>query len=287
MATDRRRLLLMLAAGAAGALGLSGSSVRSGRFAQISPGAVDGPPAPDPFAGAAPAAGYQPGPAAHSLPPVPAGRPGRPVLVDRLPAGSGQRIALTIDDGYAPEVVSAYAQFARSAAIPLTFSPNGSYAAAWNPQAKILAPLVEAGSVQIINHTFSHRDMRGLPDAAIRSELERNEDWVVRTFGITTRPWYRPPFGFHNARSDGLAGQLGWTRIALWNGTLGDATPLTPEALMANARSWLRPGTLMLGHANHPTVTRLYGQLVELIRERQLTPVTLDTAFGTSRATGV
>ena len=42
----------------------------------------------------------------------------------------------------------------------------------------------------------------------------------------------------------------------------------------------------MLGHANHPTVTHLYGQLVELIRTRNLTPVTLDEAFGTSRASG-
>lgn len=291
MATDRRRLLLMLAAGAAGAMGLSASSPGRAPVPQPRPPVLARRPPPDDVlettpADARPAAAPAAAPVPERPTPVPAGRPGPAVQVDRLPAGSGQRIALTIDDGYAPEVVSAYVQFARTTGIPLTFSPNGAYSTAWTPQAAALRPLIHSGQVQLINHTFSHRDMRRLPDVAARTELETNEAWVVKTFGVTTRPWYRPPFGFHNAHTDALAANLGWTRIAMWNGTFGDATLLSPEELMANARTWLRPGTLMLGHANHPTVTRLYDQLVELIRQRQLQPVTLDTAFGTSRATG-
>ena len=52
------------------------------------------------------------------------------------------------------------------------------------------------------------------------------------------------------------------------------------------ATHYLRPGVIMLGHANHRTITRLYGQLTELIRHRHLQPVTLDAVFATSRATG-
>jgi hypothetical protein len=48
---------------------------------------------------------------------------------------------------------------------------------------------------------------------------------------------------------------------------------------MDQARKWLQAGTIMLGHANHPTVTHLYPQLVELLTERGLTPVTLREAF--------
>jgi hypothetical protein len=42
----------------------------------------------------------------------------------------------------------------------------------------------------------------------------------------------------------------------------------------------------MLGHANHPTVLGLFDQIMTLINQRNLTPVTMDEMFGTSRATG-
>jgi hypothetical protein len=55
---------------------------------------------------------------------------------------------------------------------------------------------------------------------------------------------------------------------------------------MEQAQQWLTGGRVVLGHANHPTVTHLFNQLVALIQQRKLQPVTLDTMFGTSRATG-
>ena len=42
----------------------------------------------------------------------------------------------------------------------------------------------------------------------------------------------------------------------------------------------------MLGHANQPAVTHVFGEIEELIGERRVAPVTLDEMFGTSRATG-
>jgi peptidoglycan/xylan/chitin deacetylase (PgdA/CDA1 family) len=200
--------------------------------------------------------------------------------------GSTPQVALTIDDGYDPATVAHYVEFARLSGIPITFSPNGIYQRSWNQHAAALRPLIEAGQVQIGNHTYTHRNMLGLTDAALRTDIERNEEWIEQTFGITSRPWFRPPFGWHNARTDEVAGQLGYTRILMWEGSLGDARLLTPTVLLDQARQWLTGGRIVLGHANHPTVTHLYGQLLALIHQRGLRPVTLDTMFGTSRATG-
>jgi peptidoglycan/xylan/chitin deacetylase (PgdA/CDA1 family) len=125
-----------------------------------------------------------------------------------------------------------------------------------------------------------------MTEAGIRDELERNDAWVVRTFGTTTRPYYRPPFGFHTPTVDGVAAGLGWTRTMMWNGSFSDSEVVTPEFLMAEARRYLEPGVINLGHANHPTVLGLFDQLTALIRERRLEPVTLDEMFGTSRAAG-
>lgn len=228
-----------------------------------------------------------PAPSGGSLPPIPPPHPGHPKVVFQAP-GRTRQIALTIDDGYAPETVAAYVAFAQRTGIPITFQPNGAYEAIWNQHTAALRPLIEAGQVQIGNHTWTHRNLlaRGRPDADIRADVERNEEWIQRTFGITSRPWFRPPYGSHNSHVDGVVAELGFTRIMIWNGSFGDSAVLTPQQLMDEARKYLKPGTIMLGHANHPTITGLFDQVEALIEERQLEPVTLDTMFGTSRAAG-
>jgi peptidoglycan/xylan/chitin deacetylase (PgdA/CDA1 family) len=160
------------------------------------------------------------------------------------------------------------------------------YSYAWEPHAAALRPLIEAGQVQIGNHTYGHKNITKLSRQKLSRELERNDEWIQKAFGVTSRPWFRPPYGFHNARTDAIAGELGYTKILMWNGTFGDSALLTPEELLRLAHLWLRPGTIMLGHANHSVITQLFPQLVELIKSRELTPQTLDEAFGTSRSRG-
>lgn len=222
------------------------------------------------------------------LPPIPQPHPGTSTTYTTSPHGPGstQQVALTIDDGYDPETVAGYVEFAQRTGIPLTFSPNGIYKRVWEPHAAVLRPLVEAGQVQIGNHTYSHEDIRQLSDSGIRAELERNEEWIEKTFGITTRPWFRPPFGFHSERTDAVAAELGYTNILMWEGSFGDSRTLTQRVWLEQAQQWLTAGRIVLGHANHPTVTHLFDRMVTLIKHRNLEPVTLDTMFGTSRKTG-
>ena len=216
---------------------------------------------------------------------VPPPRPGEATTIFQAPTKVNQ-IAITIDDGTCKECVDAYVNFALTSGTHITFSPNGSFDHMWDPHAPTLRPLIEAGQVQIANHTFNHPNLKKLSDAKIAEELESNDEWVQRVFGITTRPWYRPPYGYHSDHTDGVAGGIGYTNVLMWNGSYGDARELTPDVLMGEARKWVQPGTIMLGHANHPTVIDLFDDIHALIAERGLTPVTLDEMFGTSRRNG-
>jgi peptidoglycan/xylan/chitin deacetylase (PgdA/CDA1 family) len=208
-------------------------------------------------------------------PPAPPG--GTRVLTQGPP---GNRIAITIDDGYNPQVVAGYVDFAQRTGIHLTFSPNGTYNHSWAPHAGVLRPLIQQGQVQIINHTFSHRDLRRMRPGQVRDELERNDDWVNKTFGTGTKPYYRPPFGFRNSTVDSVVAELGYRDTVLWNGSYSDSEVITPDFLMQQARKYFKPGVIMLGHANHPAVLGLFDQLTALIKERDLNPVTLKEMFG-------
>lgn len=223
--------------------------------------------------------------AATPLPPIPPPHPGPTTTLSSGITGSN-KICLTVDDGYCVDCVTGYVNFAQRTGVHLTFSPNGTYSSCWSPHADVIRPLLEQQQVQIINHTFSHHDLVKMTDAQVRTELERNEEWVNKTFGITTRPYYRPPYGFHNKHVDGLAGDLGYTKAVMWNGSYSDSTAITPQFLMTQAEKYLKPGVIMLGHANHPTVLNLFNQIMDLIKQRGLQPVTMDEMFGTSRAAG-
>ncbi len=257
---DRRRFLLVLAAG------LTGAAVGHGTagVGLPPPEAASGPPRLAPAGQAGPAdrgvAGLQP-----VEPPT--------GVVTALP-GDGTSLALTIDDGTSSEVVAAFTAFAADTGVRLTFFPNGCYRS-WEDNADALRPLLDSGQVAMGNHTWSHPDLTMLSDREVADEIGRNRDFLWRVFGIRDSPFFRPPFGARDDRIDRIAADQGHPTIAMWNGTLDDSRVLTGAELMAAAQEWFTAQTIVVGHANHATVTTLYGDLVELIRDRGLRTVTL------------
>lgn len=202
-------------------------------------------------------------------------------FIEALP-GQGTNIALTVDDGTNSAVVGAYLDFIRASGVRLTFFPNGSNPS-WTEHAATLRPLIESGQVQIGNHTWSHPDLTRLSDLDVADEISRNESFFVNTFGVSGRPFLRPPYGAHNDRVDRIAADLGYPTIVMWWGSLGDSSVLTADQIMANAREWFLPQRIVIGHANHPGVTETFDQMLALLRERNLRTVTLNDVFTHAR----
>ena len=306
LAVDRRAFLGTLAIGLAGVLAGCDHDRHAGRTGG-SAGSLDGGLGPGGPSGGAPRSlgpGANGRPSSHAvleashpvfprgpafaLPPIPAPNPGPARVLHASPGGPGStpQVALTIDDGYSAETVAGYVDLAERSGLPLTFSPNACYRHIWDRYAARLRPLVEAGQVQVGNHTYNHVDLLVSSRTTIEREIGLNERWIQDTFGITSRPWFRPPYGRHSSRTDKIVADLGFTHILMWEGSFGDARLLTPRQLLAEAQRWLTGGRIVLGHANHPTVIHLFDQIIALIKDRALTPVTLDQMFGTSRADG-
>ncbi|UOY03501.1 polysaccharide deacetylase family protein [Blastococcus sp. PRF04-17] len=258
---DRRGFLLALAAGLAGAaVGHGTADLADTR--------------PTPSRAPAPAAAVTstrvPAPSAV-LPPV--------GVVDVLP-GNGTALALSIDDGTDSEVVGSFVQLAADTGIRLTFFPNGCYRS-WEDNKAALQPLVDSGQVALGNHTWSHPDLTTLSDAEVAEEIRRNRDFLRVTFGVRDSPFFRPPFGARDERIDRISADLGHPTVVMWNGTLDDARIITGEELMIAARKWFHPQAIIVGHANQPTVTTVYDELLELIEERGLRTVTLADVWAT------
>lgn len=234
---------------------------------------------------AEPVPGLDPNPAPPSTAPPTSAAPGI-ARVPRLLAGKGiysvpgdgNHLMWTVDDGGDAATVRRYAEMARDTGTRLVFFPNAQYPG-WAQAADILRPMVQSGQVQIGNHTYSHADLTSLSDQGIIDELTRNDEALTALFGVSTRPYYRPPFGYRNDHTDAVAAAIGFTTPVMWYGSLSDSGLITKEQILEFANQWFIPGHVVIGHANHESVCDVFPQLRQLLSERSLTTVTLDDVF--------
>ena len=227
---SRRGVLLSLGALGLGSLGLALTSCSS--TTGINAGATDSPTAsgspnasasvaPSGSASATPSAAPSSGSTQAPGNPVPTPRPWDGPQTGLV--GESKYVAWTVDDGANPDVVRAYAEFARRTGTRLTFFINGQYPS-FEQHRDLLLPLVKSGQLQIANHTYSHAALTKLSDEQIVRELTRNDEEIQRLFGVSSKPYFRPPYGYYDARVLAAAASCGFTRPVLWYGSLADSS---------------------------------------------------------------
>ena len=200
--------------------------------------------------------------------------PGEAKVISDAP-DAGNKVALTFDDGMCPACVKQIVDFLEKSGAHASFFPNGIYSASWNPQAKRIRALVENGQLTLGNHTFSHGVSTQIGSSAFSADLQRNEDWIEKTFDLTGRPWFRPPYGDYDSGTLAAAGQAGYKRVIMWSGTVADSD-LRSEAYILNAiRYWAKPGRIILMHANYPPTAKALPKILKILERKNLQPVTL------------
>ena len=193
--------------------------------------------------------------------------------------GEGKYIAWTVDDGADPEVVRAYAEFAHRTGTRLTFFINGQYPA-FKQHRDLLLPLVKSGQLQIANHTYSHAALTSLTDEQIVRELTRNDEEIVRLFGVSSKPYFRPPYGYYDERVLAAAASCGFTRPVLWYGSLADSSNISSAEVYAYAEKYALAQHIVIGHLNYRGVVSELDRIRALLDRRGLTTVTIRDYYG-------
>jgi peptidoglycan/xylan/chitin deacetylase (PgdA/CDA1 family) len=260
----RRRFLASLAAATLGGVGLARYTVDTNQPRQFWVPTVP--------AASTKSADLLPPPAPASRVPLPGGG-----VLHSLP-GNGDLLALTVDDGVNSEVVRLYTQFAKDTGVRLTYFVNGVNQS-WTENRDLLRPLVESGQIQLGNHTWSHPDLTTISTSAVAEQITRNDRFLADVYGVDAKPYFRPPYGNHNAEIRASAADLGYTATTLWNGSLSDSTLITEDYIKQMADTYFTPQSIVIGHLNHLPVTHVYGTLVDLVRSRALRTVTLKDVF--------
>lgn len=180
-------------------------------------------------------------------------------------------VALTFDDGpnplTSPLVISILQKYNAKA----TFFMMGSKVLG---NESILKSVIASGS-EIGNHTWDHPYLTKQSDEEVKSQIERTNIAIEKACG--KRPIYlRPPYGATNARVEKLSGM---TEI-LWTVDTRDWENHNTEKIIANIKSQLHPGGIILMHDIHQTSLQALPTVLDYLKKEGYQCVTVSKLLG-------
>ena len=188
-----------------------------------------------------------------------------------------KELALTFDDGphrgYTERLLVILSHYEA----PATFFVVGEMAERY-PEL-ILAE--QAAGMEIGNHTYHHVSLPKIPAEFVLDEIKACGAVILSITGKAP-DWFRPPGGQYDQDIAEASEFLGYT-MALWTDDPGDYAHPRPEALLKKTLDKLSPGGIILLHDGIEETIKILPALLEGIRKRGYTLVTLDRLKETAR----
>jgi len=186
----------------------------------------------------------------------------------RRVARSDKVAALTFDDGpnaSTPKLLD----ILESKNVKATFFVVGSMAEA-NPE--LLRKIAAAGH-EIENHTYSHRNLRYLPEIEIERELVRTASVIRSITGMTSR-FFRPPGGHQNGNLASAAGKYGFSSV-LWTVNCSKNEGTKADNIVRQVVSETSPGSIVLMHNVEDVTLQALPKVIDTLRANGYELVTL------------
>lgn len=176
----------------------------------------------------------------------PAGATPRFFELERIPT-QRKLVALTYDGGGATASGTALILATlRRRHVRATFFVSGRWIRLHRALAREIGRRYPVG-----NHTYSHQDLRGLSDAAVRADVRRGAYWIRRVADREPRPLFRFPYGARDARTVAVVNRLGYTSVR-WSldtwGWMGPSEGQSVGTVVRRFEQGLRPGAIVLMH---------------------------------------
>lgn len=201
-------------------------------------------------------------------------RPVTTKIIYSLP-DAGNVVALTFDDCGSNRDLQRIVSAFRAAKAKTTFFCNGV-----NVRDNVSADRSAVANGNTIgSHTWLHPQMPTLSYAEQASQIQGDVDiwWQVARSAPT--PFFRPPYGLHNATTLRAAGDAGFAWTILWDVDPSDYLTPAPSELVQHVVSHARKGSIVVMHANSNTAATVPA-MIRAVRAKGLEPKSIDEMFG-------
>ncbi|MDG4841312.1 polysaccharide deacetylase family protein [Micromonospora sp. WMMD967] len=187
-------------------------------------------------------------------------------------------VALTFDDGPAPQWTSMVLDTLAQHRVPATFFLVGA-------QVRRHADVIRnrlAGH-EVGNHSWDHRDLAALDTTEAYDDLRRSHDAITDVTGTPPR-LLRPPYGHLGGAVLHAAARLDY-RLVLWTLQMVEREfPHDPAGHARRIVADVRPGTIVLGHdvgaSRRLVALRGLADMINGLRARGYTFVTVSALLG-------
>lgn len=175
-------------------------------------------------------------------------------------------VALTFDTEIDDTMLYQICDILRARGLHATFFVTGNWVRAYPDAARAIV----ANGHELGNHSLTHPNFTAIGLDGAAAEIDRTEEIVVKTTGVSTRPFFRFPYGAKNAHVLQLLGSKGYIS---YHWTADDnAIPYWITSTAANPQSG--NGAILLMHQRAATIAALPGWLDQLA-QMGLRPVSL------------
>jgi peptidoglycan-N-acetylglucosamine deacetylase len=182
----------------------------------------------------------------------------------------GPYIAMTFDDGPHATNTAKLLDMAAKRRIKLTFFVLGQCVQE-NPA--VLQREVAEGH-EIGNHSWSHPNLAKLSDEAVRSQLRRTDDLIVKIAGVKPK-LMRPPYGELTRRQRIWVNHDFNYKVILWDVDPLDWKRPGPSIVASRIIAGARPGSIILSHDIHPPTIEAMPQVFDALLARGFKFVTV------------
>jgi peptidoglycan/xylan/chitin deacetylase (PgdA/CDA1 family) len=171
--------------------------------------------------------------------------------------GSGnphQRVvALTFDAGYESVYTDQVLDILKEKGVKASIAMTGVFAERYPD---LLLRMVNEGHV-LMNHSYHHWHFvhtvvfpgtQGLTQAQRWDELDKTEAIVKNIAGVSTKPYFRPPYGDYNDSVNADVYADGYRYNVLWSIDSRGWQSVPPDQIIPNVLSRARPGAIILFH---------------------------------------
>lgn len=180
-----------------------------------------------------------------------------------------RQMALTFDCGITP-IRPGILDILKAKGVYATFFVTGVVA---NQVPDSVRRIVLEGH-QIANHTYSHPNLTTVTDEEVVRQLQLADDIIYGICGHHTRPFFRAPAGYRDARVLAAAQTVGF-RSVYWIAGGGDFGGWTVQQIIDNTLLNAKEGGVMLYHASVQNTELALPTIIDELRARGYDLVTV------------
>jgi peptidoglycan/xylan/chitin deacetylase (PgdA/CDA1 family) len=194
-------------------------------------------------------------------------------------------VALTLDMGGRLDPALAIMDWLIEHRVSATIFPTGKSASTTIGRQVLAKIRAHPDLFDVGNHSWDHPSFVDLTAAQMHDQLVRTEQVILDGTGMSSKPWFRPPFGSRNQAVLSGVGAAGWADTVMWDVDTIDWRPTsdggpTAAQIVDKVVSKGQNGSIVLMHLGGWHTLEALPGIVDGLTARGLLPVTLGEMFG-------